>query len=730
MDIEYDDEAPIRIDPEIGEFEDDLDRVTDRVYHFPNEAEEILEGRITEIEGRIDDQDPDENRLRYLAVLSALHDLIEIGYKIDKSGELTLYPPNTDAYRDDPEVYKEIERQVLQKEREAQFEEDSIRRFIQKMEASSESAQQNKSIEKLIVDGEELHNDLVALADLERDDITAELEDTIQPYVQVAEKQQKDEYTGLDLMDIWRYFRYTWLTPYNTVPGRNINFLIRDAARQNDPVMGIASLASSMMNLSVRDQEIGWQIDGLEERLERKQRTHRYKEKLPKDERTPQQQTRTVETTEYLETEDEYQERKQDVCSRYRSAIETAIDQSIENIQVQDFIEHSDKLTKTHFEETKEPVFEELQRFEGLARYIIQDEPPLAEETHEGAANTFSLSKWSLEKSDLDRIWFEDEDPDNLDDWEERCETALFVKKRANTLQRLLRDRAYFDEHASEDDIEFVENALESGDGRRALKTALKEIKKRRVGAGMMNIMVCGAIPPYNEILGGKLVAMALTGPKVIESYREKYEGYESKIASSMKGEAVIKPNELVFLDTTGLFAVGSAQYDRIRIPTNEEQIEYRELGKTEGYGSIQFGQRTRQALSDVTELVEGRQVVRGRFGEGIAPRMRKIRRGLENCGLDGELLKHESPRIVYSVDLATDARDYLLGLTDNPAYVWDFEDIEQEQQQIYDHWRHRWVSKRVQKEEVLERIKDFDYREDLLLGHEITFAQRQLSDF
>jgi len=28
-------------------------------------------------------------------------------------------------------------------------------------------------------------------------------------------------------MDIWRYFRYTWLTPYNTVPGRNINFLIR-----------------------------------------------------------------------------------------------------------------------------------------------------------------------------------------------------------------------------------------------------------------------------------------------------------------------------------------------------------------------------------------------------------------------------------------------------------------------------------------------------------------------
>jgi len=78
-----------------------------------------------------------------------------------------------------------------------------------------------------------------------------------------------------------------------------------------------------------------------------------------------------------------------------------------------------------------------------------------------------------------------------------------------------------------------------------------------------------------------------------------------------MKGEAVSKRNELVFLDTTGLFEIGSAQYDRIRVPTENGEIEYDQIGYTEGYGSIQFGPDTRKRISQVTQLEEGRKVVR-----------------------------------------------------------------------------------------------------------------------
>ena len=51
-----------------------------------------------------------------------------------------------------------------------------------------------------------------------------------------------------------------------------------------------------------------------------------------------------------------------------------------------------------------------------------------------------------------------------------------------------------------------------------------------------MELNVCGAIPPYNEILGGKLVALLATSPQVIHDYKERYESKPSEIASRLKG--------------------------------------------------------------------------------------------------------------------------------------------------------------------------------------------------
>ncbi len=47
----------------------------------------------------------------------------------------------------------------------------------------------------------------------------------------------------------------------------------------------------------------------------------------------------------------------------------------------------------------------------------------------------------------------------------------------------------------------------------------------------MTDITVCGAVPPYNAILGGKLVAMLAAGPEMVEAYRERYQEAESEIA-------------------------------------------------------------------------------------------------------------------------------------------------------------------------------------------------------
>lgn len=744
----YDNATTHPLQPDIAEeYLEDLDRLCDRVCQSPNDSETIIAAKISDIEADLPSRTPQhdqdrmeeyQERIKYLAVLEALHDLVEIGYHVEKNPSeiegfppVRLYPPNPKRHADDPEAYKEHEREILQKERLTQFEDESVRRFIREMETPDRHQGDRVDVMDLIADGEALYEDLAPLSELDREDIITKLDTTIQPYVQHAERGVEDEQTGMDLHDIWRYFRYTWLTPYNQVPGRNINFLIRDAAREHHPVIGIASLASSMMNLKQRDKHIGWRVDAVEEELERKQRVLEVEEQLPKDERTPEKQTRTREITENLESEEEWNERVNEYCSMLRSAVETAIDESIEKVRYDDFIEWFDDLSQEDFDTASETAFKRLNQLEGLGTYVFKREPPLVSEVEnpDDHENVFNPADFDLEPEDLDDVPLEDTDPDKLDDWQEKSETALFVKKRAHTLQTLLRDREYFLENDIEDDREFIETALASDRGEQALRTALKETKKRRVGAGMMNIQVCGAIPPYNHILGGKLVAMTLTGPEVINHYRDKYEGYKSKIASSMSGEPVIKNNELVFLDTTGLFKTGSAQYDRVRVPASNGQIEYEEVGKTSGYGSVQFGPNARRRLGAVTEMVENRKAVKGRFGEGVAPKMRKIRRGLENLDLDGELLKHESPRIIYSVPLAADFQEFLFGLTDDPEYYWNFDDVAAEQQEIYDHWKQRWVSKRVQKDWVLDDIRTFD-KEDLSLGYEVDYDNHSITDF
>lgn len=241
--------APSNLSPRYTERLDDL---TDELVEYPSELnrEVVIKEEINLIESELDDEEPDPDRIRYLAVLEVLLDLIEIDYGIQKNSETRVVRPDMEQYREDPQKYKDRERSILQKERRVQFRQDSIKKFIRKMEGKS------PGVGELIADNEDLHEDLASLSELERDEIIDELDNLIEPYVQVANKGEKCPHTGLDLMDIWRYFRYTWLTPYNTVPGRNINFLIRDAAREHHPVIGIASLASAMMNLAVRDELI------------------------------------------------------------------------------------------------------------------------------------------------------------------------------------------------------------------------------------------------------------------------------------------------------------------------------------------------------------------------------------------------------------------------------------------------------------------------------------------
>lgn len=58
--------------------------------------------------------------------------------------------------------------------------------------------------------------------------------------------------------DLFRYCRYLSSVPYSEYVGRRIHFLIRDASLPNRPVIGIAAIGSSLLQISSRDEWIGW----------------------------------------------------------------------------------------------------------------------------------------------------------------------------------------------------------------------------------------------------------------------------------------------------------------------------------------------------------------------------------------------------------------------------------------------------------------------------------------
>ena len=144
-----------------------------------------------------------------------------------------------------------------------------------------------------------------------------------------------------------------------------------------------------------------------------------------------------------------------------------------------------------------------------------------------------------------------------------------------------------------------------------------------------------------------------------------------------MAGRPIRRPAHLVFIGTTSLYGQRPSQYDRISIPYDTESLRarpglrYEYLGRTRGIGTFQFNDRTVAALAVLLAQSKRGQQVNSVFGEGVNPRLRKIRDGLNELGLSSDdLLNHGGPRLVYGVELAENTRAYLLGMDKHPHYI------------------------------------------------------------
>ena len=282
--------------------------------------------------------------------------------------------------------------------------------------------------------------------------------------------------------------------------------------------------------------------------------------------------------------------------------------------------------------------------------------------------------------------------------WRARARTPLFRSKRCRELASLLQARRALRPYlAGEAPDLFAAPSVQ-----RALHYLIRREKARRMGTAMADLAVCGAIPPYNPLAAGKLVAALAVSPRVVAAYRERYREAESEIASAMAGRPIVRSSELALVTTSSLYGVPSSQYNRIAVPATAlggdagEALRYLRIGTSDTYGTSHFSQETVALLEALARDAPDPPMAGNIFGEGASPKMRNLRQGLDALGAPADLLlQHGRMRYLYVAPLARNAREVLLGFEERPAYF-AAPDREDSDDRIARWWLDRWALKRL----------------------------------
>ncbi len=572
--------------------------------------------------------------LRVRASALLLRDLVQLGWEYRCDGHwIEVRPP-----RAGQGASKEAIRRQLEFGRADQLREPATKRFIISMERPARSSG-CLPVTELVADGRKLAAQLDPIAGLPRAERARALAEVCRPYLQLVDPAARDSHTGLRLMDVWRYFRHTWLTRYRSAPGRNIFYLVRDAAQPNHPVMAITALGNAVMQLTPRDEILGWTPKGLATLIRRGLATD----------------------------------------AEVLAALRARLLEDLGQIYAEDLPVGPDLAAPV-----TDDTLDRLQRIEEQA----------AEHRAEALRGGDAVSVTDVTR----RI-----DDVHTADLEGRARSPLFRAKRARAMRDLLMARRELAQ------AETTAAALATPSGEWAVGVALRQAKKRFSATSMMEITVCGAVPPYNHLLAGKLACLLMTSPRIVADYASRYSAKPSIIASQMAGRAIAKPPALVFLGTTSLFTQRSSQYNRVVLPAGSaagqrETVKFEELGISLGFGSPNLSVETESALKVLAESSRQYRNVNFVFGEGQSPKLRQLREGLAALGLTHtDLLNHGSPRIVYGVKLARNAERFLLGIDAEPTYrIPAAEDADRD---IALFWTSRWLASRLDHRPALAAV-------------------------
>lgn len=517
-----------------------------------------------------------------------------------------------------------------------QFEKKSIQDFVFKMH---QKTKRKESIDLLIDNSSDLIKDCTKKYDQTNDD---SLISVIDPYIQEASTNERDQYTNIRLSDIWRYFRLTWSLEYKTNPGRSLPFLIRNKARPNHPIIGITMMASPVIGLGPRDERLC----------------------LTKD--------------SFL-----------NFVRKEQVSLETIINWIDQSIKYSRNMVNESGMPKINW---RNPDIEILNTLRYVSQSAKQQRDTLLQ------TNTKNI------KTNSSKNFIED------------SEYLLFKSKRAEKLRKLIKRKIILDELKK--DVKKFKLKLNDIDKNNKfldlIGSFLLDKKTSVIDSDVMDLSVCGAVYPYNNLISGKLVALLMASSEAREVFTKRYKNSDRDILTKMAGRKVRKKSNLRCLTTTSIFGVGSSQYNRLKIHISNKKsnkiVEWEKLGDSIGYGTYHFSDFTQEILNNFLNLTGRKSTVNYEFGEGTSPKMRKLRESMSNLGFKSDkFFLHQNRRITYFCDLYKSSPHEIFGLKKmKPKQI--------TQKEIAKAWRKRWLNKRILREDIQTKMLETDPKKQTLI--------------
>jgi hypothetical protein len=215
----------------------------------------------------------------------------------------------------------------------------------------------------------------------------------------------------------------------------------------------------------------------------------------------------------------------------------------------------------------------------------------------------------------------------------------------------------------------------------------------------VMDAYVLGAVPPYNKLLGGKLVASLVVSQEVRADFGRKYGGKKAIISGKTRKGHLVLVTTNTALGKSSMLSRLQFSHEGLKKGTFRYLWEHK--GMTSGYGHFHLDNGIADEMISYLKEKGDPIVSMYNFGNGPQWKIRVIKRCLKDLGISDNVIKHGINRGFYVAPLASNYQEFLRGEVDEPEYY------NQSANQLIDFFKERYLLPRIERSR--EEVRAFD---------------------